>query len=117
MKKLTIKQLKAMKPSTIFAKGFGYITHPYFNQAKNNLEPDGRSVKVKWVAIRGGGYHDWTIYHSLDTNFEKADFFDGISHLEASWQAIANLGAKLYNNEKIKELVPCDEETFELYRL
>ena len=44
-KLLTIKQLKATKPNTIFASG---------------TEMNGQSI-IQWVAVRGG-IHDWAIY-------------------------------------------------------
>lgn len=117
---LTLQQLKEMKPGTIFAKGISLIEHPWFNDAKKiseggNLEEDGRHTKVKWVAIRGG-IHDWAIYHSLDANLEPSDNLDGISHLEVSDERIARGGAKLHDEEKIKEFVPCDDEAFRMYR-
>lgn len=89
-------------------------------QAKNNvfittLESDGKSTKVKWVAVRGG-YHDWAIYHSMDSNIVKADYFDDPVHLEASNERIASYGAKLHREEDIKRFVSCDEEAFGMYR-
>ena len=119
---LTIEKLKAMEPHTIFAKGETVILHPWFNNTKvTNLnekgEPEegGRYCKVKWVAIRGG-IHDWAIYHSLDANLEKANYLDGFSHLERSWEDIADHGAKLRSLEKLKELVDPDEEALGMYR-
>ena len=119
---LTLKKLKEMKPDTIFAKGSGLIIHPWFNDATENLvneegKPDkkGKLVKVNWVAIRGS-YHDWAIYHSLDANFEPADYLGGFTHLKATDEQIARGGAKLTNAEKIKEFVPCDDEAFSFYR-
>ncbi len=104
-----------MSPDTMFAKGEGLIEHPWFNQARNNLEPDGRSIKVKWVAVRGC-IHDWAIYHSLDANLEKSDFLDGTAHLLESWERIYKYGAKLRKEDEIKKFVPCDDEAFTLYR-
>ena len=109
---LTIKKLKAIKPG-IFAKGSGKIEHPWFNQAKN-IDKNNETT-VNWVAVRGG-IHDWAIYHSLDANFEPADYLDGSEHLKITDEQIARSGAKLHNEEKIKELVPCDKESFEMYR-
>lgn len=120
MNKLTLQQLKDMKPDTIFASGIGLIEHPWFNNAKSvleggTLEPDGRSTKVKWVAIRGG-YHDWAIYHSMDANLVQARYFDDPIHLKASENIIADYGAKLHDMKKIREFVPCDDEALEMYR-
>jgi len=120
MNKLTLTQLKKMKPDTIFASGVGLIEHPWFNDAKlvtegGTLEPDGRSTKVKWVAIRGG-IHDWAIYHSLDANFVFDDYLDNPIHLKISKERVARSGAKLHNEETIKKFVPCSENAFKMYR-
>lgn len=117
---LTLEQLKAMKPNAIFASGIGYIEHPWFNNARpvsegGTLEPDGRSTKVKWVAVRGF-IHDWAIYHSMDANITQADYFDNPEHLDASLDRIVRVGAKLHKDEDIKRFVPCDDEAFKMYR-
>lgn len=109
---LTIEKLKQLEPG-IFATGQGKILHPWFNNAKNIDE--NNETPVKWVAIRGG-IHDWAIYHSMDANICKADYFDDSEHLNASTEQIARGGAKLYDENKIKEFVPCDDEAFALYR-
>ncbi len=117
---LTLKALKEMEPHTIFAGGEGLIEHPWFNGAKSvseggTLEEDGRSTKVKWVAVRGD-YYDWAIYHSMDANFISAKFLDDPAHLLVESQTIADWGNKLHNEEKIREFVPCDDEALSLYR-
>ncbi len=117
---LTLKKLKAMKPDTIFGSAEGLIEHPWFNNATKvsedgALEEDGRSTKVRWVAIRGG-YHDWAIYHSMDANICPHDYFNDQCHLSASIETIARSGAKLHNRDKIKEFVDCDEESLKMYR-
>jgi len=119
---LTIKQLKEMKPDTIFAKGEAMIKHPWFSSyeyarkegAYKTVNKQGLT-KIKWVAIRGG-IHDWAIYHSLDANFEMADCLDGDSHLQVGLERIARGGAKLRREDEIKKLVPCDKESFKMYR-
>jgi len=117
---LTLRQLKEMEFNTIFASGIGLIEHPYFNEAKSiseggTLELDGKSTKVKWVAVRGFT-GDWAIYHSMDANFIMANYLDDPLHLETSEKRIASFGAKLHIEEKIKEFVPCDDEAFKMYR-
>jgi len=122
MTKLTLEELKAMKPHTIFAKGTGLIIHPWFNDdAPNKVnkegvpDKDGRYVEVNWVAIRGG-IHDWAIYHSLDANFEPARYLGGFEHLKVTDEQITRGGAKLHNEEEIKKLVSCTDEAFGMYR-
>ncbi len=112
---LTIKKLKAMKPETIIGTGVGTIEHPWFNDAKKVLEKDGKSTMIRWVAIRGY-IHDWAIYHSMDANICKEDFFDCSCHLLAPDLLITRSGAKLHNMEKVQEFVPCDKEALEMYR-
>lgn len=117
---LTFEHLKSLPANFIFASGVGLIEHPWFNDARpvskgGTLEEDGRSTKVKWVAIRGG-IEDWAIYHSMDANITRADYFDDPEHLQASDQRIADCGAKLHNEEKIREFVQCDDKAFAMYR-
>ena len=86
---LTLKDLKEMQPDTIFASG----------TIESN--PKGiSSESMSWVAVRGGIY-DWAIYQgSADNDFE--------------W--IRKYGDKIYDEKLIRELVPCDDEAFKMYR-
>ena len=91
-KMLTLKKLKEMKPHTIFAFKPG--------------ETNGRTFM--WVAIRGG-IHDWAIYTSLNS-IPFQDFWAGDK------KGIADYGQKLHDEEKIRELVLCDDEASQMYR-
>lgn len=130
-KLLTLDELDNLPPG-IFRSGNGFVEHPWFNDATFLFDKDGnlydgekkygvaaskgfKYVNVNWVAVRGG-IPDWTIYHSLDANLEPGEFLNGITHLMASKDMISRLGAKLRNDEKIREFVPCDEASFGLYR-
>ncbi len=112
-----------MPPNKIFASGVGLIEHPWFNQATlrsegGSLEDDGKSTKVRWIAIRGG-YHDWAIYHSMDANFCPHSAFNCDAeecHLLKDELRISQWGAKIHNPDKVQELVPCDDEALEMYR-
>jgi len=87
MKKLTIDDLKEMKRG-VFATG---ITN------------DDRLVadkELKWVAVRGT-IHDWAIYYHLSS---MPDSF------------VASNGDKCFTTEVIRELVPCTDAAFEMYR-
>ncbi len=76
-----------MKPGTVFASG---------------VVKDERiaAVEIKWVAKRGG-YHDWCIYYH---NIDKDQGF------------IESQGDKMFTEAAIKDLVPCDEEAWNMYR-
>jgi hypothetical protein len=128
---LEVADLEKLEPG-IFRSGTGLIVHPWFNDAlilyneKGELYPEKENkgkaygmgymyAKVNWVAVRGT-IHDWCIYHSLDSNFEPANYIDGNDHLLATNDQIRRSGAKLMQKDKIKEFVPCTEEAFELYR-
>lgn len=89
---LTLQQLKDMKPHTIFE----------FKPGNNNERT------FMWVAIRGG-IHDWAIYTSLNA-VPFRDFWAGDK------QGIADHGEKMFDKEKIREFIPCDDEAFALYR-
>lgn len=112
---LTVEALKGFAPHSIFAGGYGTIEHPWFNDAVETLEADGRSTTVRWVAVRGG-IHDWAIYHSLDANFIAADYLDDPSHLEVEPERIARGGTKVRDEQTIRAWVPCTDEAFDLYR-
>jgi len=112
---LTIKKLKKMKPGAIIAEGFGYIEHPWFNDAPHAVEKDGKTTQVKWIAVRGE-IHDWAIYHSMDANICPHKYFDCDCHLTASYEQILRIGAKLTSKKYIRTFVPCDDEALGMYR-
>ena len=89
---LTLQKLKAMKPRTIIEYGSGMIEDRTF----------------MWVAVRGG-IHDWAIYFSLNAQ-PFVDFWAG------NKEGIAAHGEKVFDEKTIKELVPCDDEAFKMYR-
>lgn len=89
---LTLKKLKEMEPHTIFEFKSGEI--------------NGRTFM--WVAVRGG-IHDWAIYTSINA-IPTRDFW------AVDKKGIAAYGQKLVDEEKIRELVPCDDEAFKMYR-
>ena len=86
--KLTLKYLKEIKPGTIFKSGI------------TNDPRLVRNMDLRWVAVRGI-IHDWAIYYHKITN---------------SNEMIAKEGDKCFMEEVIKELVPCDEEAYKMYR-
>jgi len=117
---LTLEMLDKIKPNAIFAYGLGLIIHPWFNDATlvsegGSLESDGRNTMVSWVAIRGT-INDWAIYHSMDANICKTDYFNSQEHLDTPKTIIARYGAKLRDLRKIQEFVPCTQEVLERYR-
>lgn len=85
---LTIKKLKDMDAGKIFATGVGTY-------------PELIDKEVRWVAVRGEGYHDWTIYYHYPSNSEIF---------------ISKCGDKCFSKDVIKRLVPCDDESFAMYR-
>ena len=112
---LTKEILKKIPYGEIFACGYGKILHPWFNDAKN-IDKNNETL-VKWVAVRRSW--GWKIFHSMDANLEPANYFDGDTHLKASWDRIASHGAGLYSNgydkDKIRKFVPCTDEVFSMY--
>ena len=89
---LTLEKLKEMKPG-IFATGTA-------NDEPNGFFMANTSKQLRWVAVRGN-IHDWAIYcHFVDKDTE--------------W--IKRQGDKVSQEKHIKELVPCDDEAFKMYR-
>jgi hypothetical protein len=84
---LSLQDLKDMEPFTVFAHG---VTH----------DPRLYKDPVRWLAKRGR-IHDWAIYYHLE---------------EKSLQFIEQSGDKSFTPEVIRELVPCDDEAFKMYR-
>jgi len=91
---LTLQILKDMEPG-VFAKGEMEDTHFGLN-----MTTSGRMLK--WIAIRGSGIPDWTIYCHF---------------AEHSWEFIRGQGDKVCREDHIKRLVACDDEAFKMYRL
>lgn len=95
MDKLTLEQLKAMKPG-VFAKGI------VENSPKGIYMTDSRiGENLCWVAKRGG-YHDWTIYLAWE---------------EQGYGFALRQGQKITNEANIKKLVSCTDEAFSYYRM
>jgi len=86
---LTLAKLKDMIPNTIFKRGV-------IEDNPEGISPNSFS----WVAVRGG-IHDWAIYSTR-----------GDVHYD--W--IKRHGDKVYDKSLIKQLVPCDDEAFKMYR-
>lgn len=90
---LTLKQLKEMKPETIFDRGVSEDSPDGINMTNS-----GRPLR--WVAVRGG-IHDWAIYCHWATS---------------DWNYIRRCGDKVTGETNIKKLVPCKDDAFQMYR-
>lgn len=112
---LTKEMLESAEPNSIIYTGAGFIEHPWFNDAKTSLLSDGRSTTVNYVVYKIGTPLGWCIHHSLDSNFERASYLDGSSHLVVSYEQIARLGAKLHNKEEVLALINCDPESLTIH--
>lgn len=87
MKTLTLQNLKKMEAGTIIASGVG-------------LYKELHKEPVKWVAVRGR-IHDWAIYHE---------------HPNMEIEYVTAYGDKIRTESIIRQLVPCDNEAFKMYR-
>lgn len=90
---LTEKLLKELTPGGIFATGTRHDPRLY------------RGGMIQWVAVRGEGMHDWAIYYHRYC-----------PDREDSVEWVKRFGDKCSTEAVIKELVPCDDEAFALYR-
>lgn len=86
-RELTLEDLKNTKPG-MFASG-----HTADMRLSSLLE-------LKWVAVRGD-VHDWSIYYG------PSDW---------TYDRIMSEGDKIFTEAVIRELVPCTEEAYEMYR-
>lgn len=92
---LTLEELKNMKPFTVFSTGEIENSEDGIYMTNSNI-----GKKMIWIAKRGEIY-DWAIYiHWADK---------GIEFVEKS-------GDKIHSEKYIKKLVPCDAESFKMYR-
>jgi hypothetical protein len=90
---LTLKNLKDLEPHAIIDSGVTIDNYTGINMSGSNRV-------LRWVAVRGG-IHDWAIY---------------IGFAEEDENAISRHGDKVYGKENIQKLVPCDNESFKMYR-
>lgn len=91
---LTKKMLNEMPAGITFATG-----ETIDNSDGINMTNSGK--QLRWVAVRGRGIPDWTIYIHFA-------IYDAIY--------IARSGDKVIGAHHIKKLVECDEEAFAMYR-
>jgi len=85
---LTLQKLKDMIPGAEIASGIG--SYPQIVKGE-----------IKWIAVRGLGYHDWTIYYNRPT---------------MTLDYIRRHGDKVFGEKIIRQMVDCDDEAFGMYR-
>lgn len=113
---LTVEKLKAMESWEIFAQGElydHYEKHP--SLVSCNLATTGKVTRR--VAVRGNGYHDWTVYAQNPHYIDSTDP-DTIAYWLTGvwdWQRIADVGDKV-GEFNARKLVPCDDQAADLYR-
>lgn len=98
---LTIELFKLIPFDSVFATGFVINGLPEQIERQHEYAFMTRSGGLmRWVAVKGL-INDWTIYMHW-------------SYQTIEW--IEEQGDKLRNDKYIKNLVPCDDEVFALYR-
>lgn len=91
---LTLEKLKKIKPGSIFATGCAM-------DMENGVFMANTGKLLRWVAVKGHGYDDWSIY----------------AHFAAhSKEFIKSQGDKVVLEVHIRRCVPCDDEALALYR-
>lgn len=85
---LDLRMLDDMPPGTCFATGVIIDTSIH------------RGGPIRWAAKRGG-INDWAIYYH---------------HEHTPLEEVLSNGDKVYHNDNIRNLVPCDEEALARYR-
>lgn len=91
---LTTKMLDDMPPGTIFATG-------EMLDNEDGLFMANTGKMLRWVAVRGSGIPDWTIYCHLAEH-------------DIEW--IKRHGDKVCDERHIKKCVECDEAAFKMFR-
>jgi len=90
---LTLEQLKAIQPHTLFATGVTIDSPEGINMTNSGKE-------LRWVAVRGE-IHDWSIYVHFSSN-------------PVEW--VRRFGDKVCREYHITKLVPATKEAMEMYR-
>ena len=91
---LTVEQLEAMPPDTVFATGV-------ILDGPTGVNMTDSRKHLRWVAVRGQGIPDWAIYCHWDFH-------------DAEW--VKRRGDKVGMEHHIRLLVPCTDEAFKKYR-
>lgn len=91
---LTKEMLEKMEPGEVFATGV-------FQDNPLGLNMMRTGEELRWVAVRGCGIPDWTIYCHWATK---------------SIEFIKTQGDKVFMESHIKRCIPCDNEAFKMYR-
>ena len=92
---ITLEKLKTFGSQEVIAEGI-VIDSP------EGVNMTGSGKNLRWVAVSGLTYHDWTIYCHYDIH---------------SIEDVKKWGDKVHGEANIKKLVPCDAEAFEMYRM
>lgn len=109
---LTVEKLKSMQPWEIFASGEWVDDWNLFNIW-------WEWWNVQWVAVRGKGYYDRAIYYHLykvEGQPAPISLMDLYYYWKWCLEKIANVWDKLTGERTIRAIVPCDDESFNLYR-
>jgi hypothetical protein len=101
-KMLDLNMLNAMPPGTMFAAGVGF-------DVSYNIYVAGTGKRLRWVAVRGQGILDWAIYYMPEDTVFGVKIFP-------SDDRIAREGDKIFGNNLIQRLVPCDDDALKMYR-
>lgn len=96
MEALTLGELTQIKPGAIIASGV-LPNSPEGLYMVNSRVGD----PLRWVAVKGYGYNDWSIHCYWEEN--------GIEYALSQ-------GEKVTSKEYIKRCVPCTDEVYNLYR-
>lgn len=87
-KELTLEHLKSFPEEAVIAEGYGFYPRLY------------NGGDIHWVAVRGG-IGDWALYYHF-ANFTT--------------EQVMEAGDKSFTEAVIRELVPCTDEAFKMYR-
>lgn len=110
------KEAYDLLPNGIFYKGYGFMEHPWFNDAVKTLVGKRYGI-VKFVLYKTD--YGWGCIKSLNANLELSDYLDGFDHLSASYQRIYAVGQKVYDLQSVFSLLPrlkIEDEVLDLFK-
>lgn len=103
-------------PDGVFLQWYCTITHPWWCPSNpnglHNVDEEGKVI-VKFVAVKNAWW--FKIYHSMDSNFTSADYFDSQDHLNVSYESILRGWASLRDPATIISIF-WSKDVMDIYR-
>ena len=121
MRKLTAKRLEEMKDHELINCGVT-VNHP---EVGINMVDSNQGRELLWVAVRGNGFPDWTIYCAWKDlpgeDIQASKMFLGTNPVGETGAPtidyVCNQGEKVRDRENVEKLIgKLDDDVWKMYR-